>query len=110
MSDRFIDGAVYHFELTMPGGLRRRSTDYIYQLEGIPVAVYPNPVIQGNDVIIDLTNSTNEMNRVQIIDDLGKIIYSHVFGKEIARIQANFASGSYIIRVDDDTHKLIVVQ
>jgi hypothetical protein len=85
------------------------TTGLTEELEGIPISVYPNPVT-------DIVNIEAEMkvNRVSILNTLGKEVYFEQLDQKAAQIDlSKYQPGIYFVRMEADgktTTKKIVVK
>lgn len=110
IDDVFIDGALYHFELTQSNGQIIRSTDKVYNIENHDVKVYPNPVMMNSPITIDLGSDPGdfENENIEIFNILGeKVIETRVKGEKTV-INMNFASGVYLVKVRNNNYQIVV--
>lgn len=110
IDDVFIDGAVYHFELTQSSGQIIRSTDKIYTTENHDIQIYPNPVTMNTPITIDLGSDSGdyENENIEIYNILGeKLIEKSVEGEKSV-INMNFAPGVYMVKVRNNNYQIVV--
>lgn len=63
------------------------------------VMLSPNPVWSGDKVRINLNNGSGSKMKVEIINELGVVVYSNSYHTVSAEINATFTPGIYIVKV-----------
>jgi hypothetical protein len=81
-------------------------------LENYKLTVYPNPVIRGNLLTLQLEVPENENQEAvaQILDVTGKEISTYNITRSITEIKLNIAEGAYLIRVNTKSGKELLTK
>ena len=96
------DGFFAMFDLTVvPNAINEINFDY-----GV-ATIYPNPVIDGQELQIDVDLKDKTDVNLEIVDITGKCIlkktYSNLLGKQILSVNMdNYAKGMYIVKLFDN--------
>ncbi len=87
-----VDGTSYYrlSQTDLDGTMEYLGTVIINNRQAGPISVFPNPVVNGNDLTIQLPFSSNELSQtaVSIVDGLGRV-----------RIEQSIANGANEIRL-----------
>ncbi|GHV23553.1 hypothetical protein AGMMS49959_16950 [Planctomycetales bacterium] len=107
ISDKFIGGAIYRFEIETASG-QKVSTNKIYVLEKAKsIKIYPNPISVNQTLTIEYLGEIMEDGIIEIYDELGKKIILQMEGNKTT-IPNIFISGTYVVKINNNTTKLIV--
>lgn len=84
------------------------STSSVVELDEIEVSVYPNPF--SEEIVVDLTNVTEEVSQVQVLSITGAVVKSIVVSSNVMSINTtDLASGMYILQAISD-NKVVATQ
>ncbi|MEO7043926.1 MAG: T9SS type A sorting domain-containing protein, partial [Ferruginibacter sp.] len=67
------------------------------------VIVYPNPVVNGSSIFIELKDLNNQV--ITLTDITGRIVFQKISGSIEYILPANFVKGLYILTVYDAVNK-----
>ncbi|MFK7920585.1 MAG: PQQ-dependent sugar dehydrogenase [Bacteroidia bacterium] len=76
---------------------------------GSSLIVHPNPVPQGQDVVIKLGNALNQAQYLQVIDVQGRTVFEQRELQGVGEVlihSANWAAGSYLIKLTEENDRL----
>ncbi|MDD6358256.1 MAG: InlB B-repeat-containing protein [Bacteroidales bacterium] len=69
------------------------------------VKIYPNPVSQI--VYVEIANDENGIGMVELFDLSGRLLHTASKGNIVSFDMSKYASGTYLIKVNDEIYKLI---
>jgi predicted outer membrane repeat protein len=111
-SDLLLNGARYRFELETAQGLLT-STEYLYidSLPPLPLKVYPNPVQNGEQLMVDVGEMADNQysgKYIAIYNAMGQYLGKQPLNGRLTSFVLHLSAGVYFLRVEDKTAKIVI--
>jgi uncharacterized repeat protein (TIGR02543 family) len=112
INEELSDGAYYYVVLTDTiKGQTLQTCPYLYQASvEAGIMAYPNPISQGNNITIDLSNVEILPNEIEVFNSKGQLLQSIRPLQPITTMLMPYSQGIYVIKAGKYFQKVVVTK